>query len=144
MKLIARKPCSYQGKKFYIGDEIPPEYVLNPKAQEEMGKLAIVSDGAELSETISEDDAPELNPATVEITVQAEEGEVALDIPVGEFQTLFDILSTTAEQGVELVPQLTSGDALILLHVVDSRKTIKAAAEARGKALASEDSVGEQ
>lgn len=144
MKLIARKPCSYGGINYFIGEEIPVEDVLDPKAQEQMGMLTIVSDGAEPSETISEDSAPEPTPATVEITVQADQGDVALNVPVDELQTIFNILAATAEKGVEIIPLLNSGDSLILIHVVDDRKTIKAAAEARGKALASEESVGEQ
>lgn len=144
MKLIARKPCSYGGINYFIGDEIPVEDVLDPKAQEQMGMLTIVSDGAEPSETISEDTAPEPITATVTITVQTDKGDVALNVPVDEFQTLFNILAATAENGVDLIPLLNSGDALILLHVVDSRKTIKVAAEARAMYLASEESVGEQ
>lgn len=136
MKLIAQKPCTFAGKKFYIGDEIPEEYVLNPKAQEKMGTLAIAPD--------DEDNAPEPASATVEITVHAEEGDVALNVPVEEFQTIFNVLTATADNGVDIIPMLNSGDSLVLLSVVDDRKTIRAAVEARGKALASEESVGEQ
>ena len=45
MKLIAKKPCSFNGQTFYIGDEIPPAFVINPKAQEKLGTIAIVSTG---------------------------------------------------------------------------------------------------
>ena len=45
MKLIAKKPCSFGGKAFFINDEIPVDAVLNPKQQEELGVLSIVSDG---------------------------------------------------------------------------------------------------
>ncbi|MFR7387908.1 MAG: hypothetical protein ACLUTU_02695 [Blautia faecis] len=45
MKLIAKKPCSFGGKAFFINDEIPVNAVLNPKQQEELGVLSIVSDG---------------------------------------------------------------------------------------------------
>lgn len=41
-KLIAKKPCSFNGKKFFIGNEIPAEYVLNPIAQSKMGVLELV------------------------------------------------------------------------------------------------------
>ena len=44
MKLIAKKPCSFGGKDFFINDEIPVNAVLNPKQQEELGVLSIVSD----------------------------------------------------------------------------------------------------
>ena len=42
MKLIARKPCSFGGKKYFIGDEIPSEEVIQPKTQEKLGVLAIL------------------------------------------------------------------------------------------------------
>ena len=42
MKLFAKKPCSFNGKKFFIGDEIPIDHVLDPKAQEKMGVLVVV------------------------------------------------------------------------------------------------------
>ncbi|MCM1104905.1 MAG: hypothetical protein NC409_12465 [Clostridium sp.] len=45
MKLIAKKPCSFGGKKFFIGDEIAEELVSDPAAQEKYGIIAIVGGG---------------------------------------------------------------------------------------------------
>lgn len=45
MKLIARRPCSFGGKDFFIGEEIPSDLVLDPKKQESMDVLAIANDG---------------------------------------------------------------------------------------------------
>ena len=58
MKLIALRPCSFGGRKFYIGDEIPEELVLSPKLQKERGTIQILED---LPET-----AVEEKPAVVE------------------------------------------------------------------------------
>ena len=44
MRLIARRPCSFGGKKYFIGDEVPAEDVINPTVQEDQGTLAIVKD----------------------------------------------------------------------------------------------------
>jgi len=41
MRLIANKPCSFGGRQFFIGDEIPADLVANVKAQEKMGVIAI-------------------------------------------------------------------------------------------------------
>lgn len=41
MKLIAKKPCSFGGRRFYIGDDVPEELVAEPKVQERMGVLTI-------------------------------------------------------------------------------------------------------
>ena len=46
MKLIAKKPCSFGGRKFYIGSEVPEELVADPKSQERLGVLVIVDEAA--------------------------------------------------------------------------------------------------
>lgn len=54
MKLIAKKPCSFGGKQFFIGDEIPSGLVLDAKMQEKLGVVAIANNGAKESETNSD------------------------------------------------------------------------------------------
>lgn len=49
MRLIAKKPCSFGGRQFYIGDEIPVDFVTDAKLQEKMGMIAIVDDGMGVS-----------------------------------------------------------------------------------------------
>lgn len=44
MSLIAKKPCSFGGRKFYIGDEIPTNLVADAKLQEKMGVITIIND----------------------------------------------------------------------------------------------------
>lgn len=134
MKLIAKKPCSFEGKQFYIGDEIPTEYVLDPDAQEKMGVLAQI-------EGQGEPEPPEVvvipEPA---ITVIVD--NMTLELSADGLQSVFDVLRATATEAEAIVQQMTDGDALILLHSADSRKGIKAVAEARAKAISEE--VGEQ
>ena len=45
MRLIARKPGSFCGKRFYIGEEIPEHFVICPEMQEKLGVLAIIKEG---------------------------------------------------------------------------------------------------
>lgn len=47
MELIARKPCNFGGKKFFIGDKIPDVLVVNPALQEKLGVIAIVKSNNE-------------------------------------------------------------------------------------------------
>ncbi len=49
MRLIAKKPCSFGGRQFYIGDEIPENLVADGKRQEEYGVITIVKDSEGLS-----------------------------------------------------------------------------------------------
>jgi len=44
MRLIAKKPCSFSGRQFFIGDEIPENLVADAKRQEEYGVITIVND----------------------------------------------------------------------------------------------------
>lgn len=39
MKLIAKKPCSFGGKRFYIGEEVPTALVVDPARQVQYGVL---------------------------------------------------------------------------------------------------------
>lgn len=41
MKYIAKKPCNF-GKKYFIGEEIPAEKILDPIAQKMMGVIEVV------------------------------------------------------------------------------------------------------
>ncbi len=44
MRLIAKKPCSFGGQQFYIGDEIPAGLVADAKLQEGYGVITIMND----------------------------------------------------------------------------------------------------
>lgn len=128
MKLIAQKPCSFGGKRFFIGDEIPVEYVLDPKAQEMMGILVQVNaQGAPAAENTPLE--------TVTVTVRSEEGDIPLDVTADGIQAVFDALTSNADDAKATIEQMTDGDALILLHSTDSRKSVQTAAETRAKEL---------
>lgn len=142
MKLIARKPCSFRGKKFSIGEEIPAEYVLNPKLQEKQGVLAI-SVG---QDTTPPDESEKTTaPAALEVVIRAEEGDLPLTVTAESLQAIVDVVTGTVDEGKTIVEKMEDGDALILLHNMDSRKGIQGAAEERAKALnEAKESEGEQ
>lgn len=131
MRLIAKKPCSFGGKKFFIGEEVPAYLVANPKLQEKLGVLAIAKKQvddmvaaavAELKET--EDRACE---GVIMISVKGESDGEMLAIPVTaeEIQQVFSIMQLTADEGTKAISDVKSENVLILLHATDSRKTIK-------------------
>ena len=128
MKLIAQKPCSFGGRKFYIDDEIPVEYVLDPKLQQKQGVLKIVPDSK----------IEEIKDAPITLYIRAEEGDVEVQLSSDGLQAVFDVLSANVENGTAIIEQMTDKQALLMLNVTDSRKGIKDAAEARAKALSQE------
>lgn len=134
MKLIAKKPCSFGGKRFYIGDEIPGEFVLSPNDQEKMGVLTIVNDTA--APAVIDPAEPGGDATVVHLVIHGKDGDVALDLAPESVQTMMDVLTANAEDAADLIKQITSDDILFLVNAADSRKTVQAAAKARAQALA--------
>lgn len=137
MKLIAKKPCSFAGRDFFIGDEIPAESVVDPRGMEKMGIIAIAND-LKPAPAAAPADAP------VNITIHAEEGDLLLSISEAALQTVVDVLAGTVPDGEAIIAGMTESDALILLDVTDGRKAIKAAAKNRAMELNGLEEGGEQ
>ena len=150
MKLIAKKPCSFGGKKFYIGDEIPTELVLDPRAQEKMGVLAIFDDeiDCDTADKPCDQQPIVISDPTLTICVHVDGNDMELEPTDGGLQDIFNVLIGPADAAGAIIKEMEDEDALILLHMADSRKSVKAAAEARAKALQAEqegaESEGEQ
>lgn len=152
MKLIAKKPCSFNGEKFYIGDVIPTEYVVNPATMEKMGIITIV--GGNTSGGGSGDDGsgdydcaitPIIIPdATLSITVNTDNGDMTLEPTDEGIQDIFTVLLSKPTVAEVIIKKMEDEDALILLHMVDNRKAVKEAAAARAKELNPPESEGEQ
>ena len=132
MKLIAKWPCSFGGKQFFIGDEIPAELVIDPKCQEKRGVLVCTDDQGQPVQTEKQ---------TVTIKVPVDEGELELEVTESGLQHVFAVLTAKANEVEPIINQMEDVDALILLNMADSRKAIKAAAAARAKAI---EEAGEQ
>lgn len=131
-RLIALKPCSFGGKKFFIGDEIPTEYVESPAKMEQLGVIKVVKVESEVTEVTENVVIPD---PTLEIVVQTNGEEMILEPTDSGIQDVFNVLIGKVAEAEAIINQMTDGDALILLHLADSRKAVKEAAEARAKAL---------
>lgn len=136
MAYVALKPCRFVGQTFRIGEAVPDE-LIHPGAVKNLLKmqvLAIQDNGiipANNQEQIQDNE-------TVQISVPAEEGDIMLDVSPEGLQAIFNVLSGKAADAESIIEKMDEGDALILLHLVDSRKTIKEAAEARAKEIEGE------
>lgn len=131
MKLIAKQPCSFGGKRFYIGDEIPVELVQEPKTQEKYGKLVIVNDEAKAAPAMDPGD-----PAGDTTVFVVMVGETSVTLAQEDFQTILDVLTDNADGAEKRIKQIDSMDILFLVNAADSRKTVQAAAKAKAQALA--------
>lgn len=144
MKLIAKKPCSFGGKKFFIGDKVPAELVLDPRAQEKRGVLAIVTDDAAPTPAPPAPETVRKEVDTMTVVIRDKEGDMPLDLTRDGLQAVVDVLTVKPADAEAIIEKMDDGDALILIHLVDSRKAVKAAAEDRAKALNTEESEDDQ
>lgn len=146
MPYVALKPCCFAGHRFRIGDNIPGE-MIHPGSANNLVKMGVI---AERAGEDTPDAAPEATPvneaAAITVAIHAEEGDLPLELTQEGLQAVVDVLTSDVKDAEPVIAALNDGDALILLHATDTRKSIKTAAEARAKALneALEESAGDQ
>lgn len=140
MKLIAKKPC-YFDKQYFPGDEISADAVLDPKQQEKRDVLVCVNENGEGADPARSAIPAPSSPIT--ILLPTEEGELVLEPSVEGIQSIFSVLTSNVDDAKNIIQGMTDGDALILLHMSDSRKGVKDAAEDQAKSLPAEESEEE-
>lgn len=137
MTYVAQKPCRLAGQAFLIGDTIPDE-VIHPGAIKNLLKMGIVSiTGEDAEPAVTK---VEKNPIT--LYVHTEEGELDCHPTQESLQQIFDVLQGNVTNAETIINEMTDPDALILIDVCDSRKSVKAAVKERGLQLTTEE-VGE-
>lgn len=139
MKLFAKKPCSFGGKRFAIGDEIPTDLVVNPAAMAKMDIISIVNDVPAFDPG---DPAGDIS--RIAVVLHTEQGDYPLELTEEGLQSVVDVLTSKGEAAKAIVEQMTEEHALMLLDATDSRKNIKEAAKARAMALNSEEAPSEE
>ena len=157
MRLIAKKPCSYGGRKFLIGDEIPAELVVNIEREEKLGVISIANDEAGVPEQsgalysqeqvdeMIQSAVAELEPfdsdnAGFTVTVKGDGDNVtAVSCSAEDIQSVVDVLQMNADDGAKAVANVKSDSVLILLHALDTRATVKKAAQKQHDTLFSAD-----
>lgn len=136
MKLVANKPCTLSGKRYFIGEEIPVEAVVDPAALEKMGVLTVIRDGI---------------PTEILEEYVANVGEVLFRIPIikGDKSLDLDIAEPQIQEAVKTM-QMNQKDAVAHIrdtvedNTVDSRTAVKKEAEIKAKNLEKpEESAGD-
>lgn len=101
MRLIARKPCRFNGKNFYIGDEIPADAVTDPYSQEKLGVLTIAN---------LESENPDATYTQEDVDQKVQEAKKELE---GQVEELTGQVSTLTQEKSTLESQITEKDAKI-------------------------------
>lgn len=142
MRLIAIKPCSFNGQTFYIGDEIPSEFVINPRAQEKLGVIAIAAGGEDQGEPVT----AKASTGQIEfaIPINQRDGKMILRCNEEQICKAAEIMQMTTGEAKEAIKDIDEEKILILINACDSRKTIKEATEAAASKLTSEENAPEE
>ena len=140
MAYVALKPCRFAGQSFRIGEEIPGG-IVHPGVANNLVKMQVIADTESGKTTITAVHEKK-SLAIIPLFIKVEEGELPLEVTPEGLQAVVNILTGKSAEVEHIIAEMTDSDALILLHLADGRKTIKAAAEARAKALSTEE--GEQ
>lgn len=139
MAYVALKPCRFAGQSFNIGEEIP-DGIVHPGAANNLVKMQVIAEAGNTTPDHTPDPV-----STITLRIPVQEGDLLLEVTHEGLQSVVTVLSGKTAEAEPVIGAMTDGDALILLHMVDSRKAVKAAAEARAKALNDpEGKVGEQ
>lgn len=130
MAFICLKACALGGIQYGQGDSVPEEAVLPARARalQRMGYLA-----EQPPQTGVERNPPTDTPILVSVVFGEETGDLL--IWPEDIRTVFCILQKNAEDATKAIAAVERDGTLMLLHAADSRKTVKAAAAARAKAL---------
>ena len=143
MKLVANKPCTLSGKRYFIGEEIPAEAVTDPVALEKMGVLTVIRDGI-LAEQL-EECAAEVGEAF--FCIQITKGDKAFNLDVTEAQVQEAVKTMQMNQKdaiAHIKDTVEDNTVLIFLNAVDSRAAVKKEAEIKAKDLEElEESAGD-
>lgn len=141
MPYVALRPCRFSGKAFFVGEGIPGD-IVQPSAAKNLIKASViapVSDGEQDAKT--EPSVPERTGITV--SVNTEQGVMHLEITQDGLQSVFDVLTGKVIEAEDIVRSMTDVNALILLDLSDSRRTIREAVKARGRSLSGTEEAGE-
>ena len=136
MAYVALKPCCFAGQRFKIGENIP-DGIVHPGNAKNLVKMGVIAEQngetekVVITETVQQE--------TIIVVIHAEEGDMPLNLTAEGLQSVVDVLTSKPSDAEPIIEQMTDGDALILLHITDNRKTVKAAAEARAQALSPEE-----
>ena len=139
--LIAKKPCNFGGKDFWIGDQIPDELVLNPEAQEKIGILAIIGK-AEDGAPANDDIAARVGQVLFTIPIVNGNETIKIDMSEENIVQAVSIMQMKASDAEKAIQEVEDENVLIFLNALDARKSVKDAA--KKKAIAEDESVGDE
>lgn len=126
---IALKPCTISGAKYLTNDCVDTS-ALTPAEVSALIKRKVIAGN---NEGVAP--AASLESTLIAIPVLGEEENFAVSLSDEQIVDVFTVLQQTADDAIKAIGEMTAENALILIHRIDDRKTVKAAAEKRANEL---------
>lgn len=142
MRLFAKTPCSFGGKKYFIGQEIPAGEVIDPEAQQKMGVISIASDDGAPAALI-----PHVGEIKFKVPVSNGSETSVIDLTEAELVQAVGIMQKDVKAAVGEIKEAESESVLIFVNALDSRKSVVDATAKRAEELAGEvkaDTAGDR
>lgn len=143
IRLVANRPCTLSGKRYFIGEEVPAEVVTDYASLEKMGVLSVIYDGVSAEQL--ESSVTMIGEVFFTIPITKGEGSFDLDITESQLQEAVKIMQMNLKDAVAYIRDAVEDNSvLIFINAVDSRAAVKKEAEIKGKSLAElEESAGD-
>ena len=132
---ICIKGLSLSGIEYEPGDHIPAEAVLPSRVRALVNQKYITAQAGAADAPPEEPQERPEEPAPIVIPLTRDGGVYEVVAAPASIVAAACALQLTAEDAAEHIKAMDDETAIILIHALDSRKTVKAAAEARAKEL---------
>lgn len=126
---IALKPCTISGSKYLVNDVVDTSALSSAEVAALIKRKQIAGNNEGVVPAAS------LESTLIAIPVLGEEENFAVSLSDEQIVEVFTVLQQTADDAIKAIGEMTAENALILIHRIDERKTVKKAAEARAKEL---------
>ena len=143
MKLVSNKPCNLNGKKYFIGEKVPVEEVVDYANLVKMGLLSVIHDAVPADNL--EECVAMVGEVSFSIPIVKGDETIDLDVTEPQIQDAVKTMQMNADTAIAHIRgDVEDNTTLIVINALDSRKTVKEAAELKAKALIEqEESTGD-
>ena len=126
MPYIALKPCVFGGVKYKVNDLIPDEVIAKPKKL--VDAKTIAPQKADIKEAVN-------NTGSFMFPMLSDGELTEIDTTIESLSTALIILQKSSDDATDEINKSVDEDMLFMVSALESRKTVKSAADKRLKAV---------